>query len=98
MRRALSLFFFWKISFLLLATDLPLHLHNNLLYVPAQVNGQTGYFMLDTGAPNLVLNLEYFPHLFTTTESQQHVSVTGSHVDIQTTRVTFNLGMQSSKK
>ena len=39
---------------------IPLKRAQNLLIVEARVNGMTGNFVLDTGAPNLVLNKTYF--------------------------------------
>src|SRR5574343_801004 len=39
---------------------LPLKRAGNLLLVEADVDGQRGNFILDTGAPGLVLNTTYF--------------------------------------
>lgn len=38
----------------------PLKLAGNLILIEAQVDGETGFFILDTGAPYLVLNRTYF--------------------------------------
>jgi len=42
----------------------PLRIVNNLILIEAEVEGQRGSFVLDTGAPYLVLNLTYFRHKY----------------------------------
>ncbi len=40
---------------------LPFHLKNGLIYLEATLNGQKGYFMLDSGCPIVLLNRKYAP-------------------------------------
>lgn len=39
---------------------LPFHLASKLIIVEAKVNNQSGYFIVDTGLPDLVMNNQYF--------------------------------------
>ncbi len=39
---------------------LPIHLVGKSVFVEATVNGKTGYYLFDSGAPNLILNSQYF--------------------------------------
>ncbi|MBV9962794.1 MAG: aspartyl protease family protein [Parafilimonas sp.] len=66
----------------------------NLIVVKAQADTTAGNFILDTGAPNLVLNLTYFRNYPTTmiTDGEQ-AGITGSSpFIIQTTVKSFSLG------
>ncbi len=48
--------------------EVPFELINGMIFVQAQVNNQTGYFILDTGAPMLVLNRSsQYPVMLTNT-------------------------------
>lgn len=39
----------------------PLRLSGKMILLPGQVDGIAGFFLLDTGAPELILNRRYFP-------------------------------------
>jgi len=43
------------------ASVLQLRIRNKLILVEGQANGQSGYFLFDTGASELILNQAYFP-------------------------------------
>jgi len=42
--------------------EVPFELINGMIFVEAQANNQSGFFILDTGAPMLVLNRSYQQH------------------------------------
>lgn len=47
-------------------TNVPLTIVGKMMLLPGQVDGKSGYFLLDTGAPELILNHRHFPdHLVT---------------------------------
>lgn len=65
---------------------IPLKMSGNLMLIEATVDEQTGYFILDTGAPYLVLNSTYFrdyPHL----QEYEAMGVNREAADIFRTRV-----------
>jgi predicted aspartyl protease len=41
--------------------SIPLHQHHKLLLIKGEANGKSGYFILDTGAPFLILNEAHYP-------------------------------------
>ncbi|MCO6491969.1 MAG: hypothetical protein J5I98_26365 [Phaeodactylibacter sp.] len=64
------LFFLSPVGFLLAgptyhmtepSSTVPLFIRNKLILVEGQANGQSGYFLFDTGASELALNEAYFP-------------------------------------
>lgn len=42
--------------------ELSIHTEGKMILIPGEVDGVEGFFMLDTGAPELILNERYFPH------------------------------------
>ncbi len=66
----------------------------NLIVIKARVDSTEGNFILDTGAPGLVLNLTYFRDYETTTESSaEQTGITGSSATALKTIVQeFNIG------
>jgi len=66
----------------------------NLIVVKAQADTTSGNFILDTGAPNLVLNLTYFrnyPAILSTDGEQAGITGSSPYI-IQTTVKSFSLG------
>ncbi len=49
----------------------------NLIIIQATVNNQSGHFILDTGAPGLILNSTYFRHLRPLEASVESAGITG---------------------
>jgi len=49
----------------------------NLILIQAKADTTSGYYVLDTGAPGLVLNLTYFRHYLTTSNPTESGGVTG---------------------
>lgn len=66
----------------------------NLIIVKARVDTIEGNFILDSGAPHLVLNLTYFRHYQATVEAEaEQTSITGTANAVMKTKVAaFNLG------
>lgn len=66
----------------------------NLIVIKAKADTTEGNFILDTGAPGLVLNLTYFRDYPTTTESNaEQTGITGSSATaLKTTVKEFNIG------
>jgi hypothetical protein len=65
----------------------------NLILIKAKVDTVEGNFILDTGAPNLVLNMTYFRHYPTRNTDAQEGGITGSVNGQQGTMVDhFGLG------
>jgi hypothetical protein len=58
-----------------------------LIRVQATVNGKKGYFILDSGAPFLVLNSQYFPHLGTELRLVNVSGVTGGVKNVRTAMI-----------
>jgi hypothetical protein len=63
----------------------------NLILIQAKAGTTTGFFVLDTGTPGLVLNLTYFRH-YPTSNPVESGGVTGSTLSAQTTVDSFRLG------
>ncbi len=63
----------------------------NLILIQAKADTTTGFFVLDTGTPGLVLNLTYFRH-YPTSNPVESGGVTGSTLSAQTTVDSFRLG------
>lgn len=66
----------------------------NLIVVKARIDTTEGNFILDSGAPHLVLNLTYFRHYQSTVEAEaEQTSITGTGSPVLKTKVaSFNLG------
>jgi predicted aspartyl protease len=66
----------------------------NLIIVKARVDTMEGNFILDTGAPHLVLNITYFRHYQSTVEAEaEQTSITGTANAVVKTKVSaFSLG------
>jgi predicted aspartyl protease len=66
----------------------------NLIIVKARVDTTEGNFILDTGAPHLVLNITYFRHYRASVEAEaEQTSITGRGNEVAKTRVSaFSLG------
>lgn len=66
----------------------------NLIIVKGRVDTTEGNFILDTGAPHLVLNIIYFRHYQSNVEAEaEQTSITGTGTEVVRTRVkTFSLG------
>jgi hypothetical protein len=76
----------YKKTDLLTSTTVPLKKAGNLLLVDAIVDGVSGVFVLDTGAPGLVLNATYFRDGLPTYGSTGG-GVTGSNIQRSTKKV-----------
>jgi hypothetical protein len=63
----------------------------NLILIQAKADTATGFFVLDTGTPGLVLNLTYFRH-YPTTNTAESGGVTGATLSARTTVDSFRLG------
>ncbi len=72
--------------------DLPIKQVQNLLIIQATIEGQTGNFILDTGAPYLVLNKTYFRNAIQN-RSMVSAGITGVGAEIESIIVkSFMLG------
>jgi Aspartyl protease len=73
---------------------IPFSRAGNLIVVKAKVDTMEGNFILDTGSPNLVLNLTYFrDYPSTWSQSEEKKGITGSVENVlQTTVRTFSFG------
>jgi hypothetical protein len=76
------------------ACDIPFSRAGNLIIIKAKADTTEGNFVLDTGAPGLVLNLTYFRDYPATTSSDgEQTGITGSSSGIvKTTVKDFTLG------
>jgi hypothetical protein len=63
----------------------------NLILIQAKADTTTGFFIFDTGAPGLVLNITYFRH-YPTSNPVESGGVTGSTLSAQTSVDSFCLG------
>lgn len=63
----------------------------NLILIQAKADTTTGFFVLDTGTPGLVLNLTYFRR-YPTTNPVESGGVTGTVMSARTTVDSFHLG------
>jgi hypothetical protein len=63
---------------------IPFRTMGKLMVVQAKVNGIEGYFIVDSGAPFLVLNAKYFPHLGSPLRFMKVKGVTGDVGDVRT--------------
>lgn len=66
---------------------IPFRTPGKLIVVEAKVNGVKGYFIVDSGAPFLVLNSKYFPHLGTPIRFVKVSGVTGDVGEVRTATV-----------
>lgn len=65
----------------------------NLIIIRARIDSVDGNFILDTGAPNLVLNITYFRNYPLTAPDAEKAGVTGAVSTVQQTSVNyFSLG------
>ena len=63
----------------------------NLILIQAKADTSTGFFVFDTGAPGLVLNLTYFRN-YPTTNPVESGGITGATISARTTVDSFHLG------
>lgn len=70
---------------------IPIKRANNLIIIEANINGQTGNFILDTGAPGLVLNETYFRDYKNESTRQEAYGVNGPVVSFTTTVKQFEI-------
>lgn len=66
---------------------IPFRTMGKLMVVQAKVNGVQGYFIVDSGAPFLVLNAKYFPHLGSPLRFMKVKGVTGDVGEVRTATV-----------
>jgi hypothetical protein len=71
---------------------LPFSRAGNLIVIQAKADTTLGNFILDTGAPNLVLNLTYFRNYASTNKDGEGGGITGGAATSQTNVVKFFLG------
>jgi len=64
----------------------------NLILIKAKADTTEGNFILDTGAPNLVLNLTYFRNYTASNKEGDPGGITGAAPTLQTTVDKFSLG------
>jgi len=57
---------------------IPFSRAGNLIVIKAKVDTTEGNFILDTGAPKLILNMTYFRHYLSTTEDVESGGITGT--------------------
>jgi len=69
----------------------------NLILIQARADTSTGFFIFDTGAPGLVLNITYFRH-YPTSNPAESGGVTGGTVSAQTSVDSFRLGPISYRR
>ena len=66
----------------------------NLILVEGSLNKEVGWFILDTGMPDLILNQRYFS---SGTSSEHFVSLSGKTTKVSKQIVTFSLGIVKCK-
>lgn len=71
---------------------LPFSRAGNLIVIQAKADTTVGNFILDTGAPNLVLNLTYFRNYASTNKDAEGGGITGATATLQTNDAKFFLG------
>jgi hypothetical protein len=69
----------------------------NLILIQAKADTSTGFFVFDTGAPGLVLNLTYFRN-YPTTNPVESGGITGATISARTTVDSFHLGPISYRR
>jgi predicted aspartyl protease len=76
-------------------TSIPFNRAGNLILIKGRADSTEGNFVLDTGAPGLVLNLTYFRQ-YHTTHAEARGSVTGEVPDAQQTIISsFHFGNET---
>ena len=70
---------------------LPFTRAGNLILIQAKSDTTTGFFVFDTGAPGLVLNITYFRR-YPTSNPQESGGLTGGTTSVQTIVDSFRLG------
>jgi len=77
---------------------IPFSRAGNLILLRAKADTTDGNFVLDTGAPGLVLNITYFRDYPTTVADDEQLGITGTVADVSKTRVNeFKLGCIKSE-
>ena len=71
---------------------IPFSRAGNLILIRAKVDTTEGNFILDTGAPKLILNMTYFRHYLSTTEEIESGGITGAMVANPTMVETLSFG------
>lgn len=66
---------------------IPFSRAGNLIVIKAKADSTEGNFILDTGAPGLVLNLTYFRNYATTLSDEDQTSITGTGTAISKTSI-----------
>jgi len=69
----------------------------NLILIQAKADTSTGFFVFDTGASGLVLNLTYFRY-YPTTNPVESGGITGTTISARTTVDSFHLGPISYRR
>lgn len=78
---------------------IPFRLEGNLLIIKATLNGQTGNFLLDTGAPELIVNERYFEGARVSLDQKQIVDFNGHASEAHRYAITkFSIGDLTIKK
>jgi hypothetical protein len=82
-----------------LTTIIPFTRAGNLIVVKGKADSTEGNFILDTGAPNLVLNITYFREYTSTRSDEEQSGVTGSGPQVVKTMIReFDLGRMNYSK
>jgi predicted aspartyl protease len=78
---------------------IPFRLEGNLLLIKATLNGQTGNFLLDTGAPELILNRAYFEGMRIPWDEKEVIDFNGHASEARHFAISdFSIGGLSIKK
>ncbi len=86
-------------SFAKASDKIPFRMEGNLLLIKATLNGQTGNFLLDTGAPELILNEAYFEGIRIPWDPKQVVDFNGHASEARHFAIeSFSIGDLSIKK
>lgn len=79
-------------------TSVPFFSFGGMLLIRAIADGQEGYFILDTGAPNLILNEKYFSHSGGVFQEQAKVvDINGRSAGLWTKNAKLQIGDQKWK-
>jgi len=73
---------------------LPFHLVSRLIIVEAKIDSQSGYFILDTGAPDLLMNRQYFKRKG---KNLPFIEMNGQSVMSTQVTINFQLGKTKAK-
>lgn len=96
----LALTFLFSTTFRASAQErIPFRMEGNLLVIKATLNGQTGNFLLDTGAPELIINEHYFEGVRVSWDQKQIVDFNGHTSEARRFSITnFSIGDMAIKK